>query len=181
MSHDAAVLAWLLASVVHPHACGHDAERSQSPQVCNFWLSVLPLPHTLAAALHMLHATCVARVRAWPCRVVRSCVLLRAVRSIQRGRQRSGTASRRAYPDCVADARSYARAAGLADARLICISDNYRVGRVSRSSLGGRFPSVPAVLAVAALPLLGAAVRHAACARGRHCRSCSLHVVHVHA
>ena len=68
-----------------------------------------------------------------------------------------------------------------ADARLIFISDNYRVGRASRSSLGGRFPSLPAVLAVAALPLLGAAVRHAACARGRHCRSCSLHVVHVHA
>ena len=33
----------------------------------------------------------------------------------------------------------------------------------------------------ALLPRLGAAVRHAACARGRHCRSCSLHVVHVHA
>ena len=180
MSHDAAVLAWLLVSAVHPHACGHDAERSQSPQVCNFWLSVLPLPHTLAAALHMLHATCVARVRAWPCRGAK----LRAaasVRSIQRGRQRSGTASQRAYPDCVARAWGRPASKKTADARLICIPIIIRVGRASRSSRGGRFPSVPAVLAVAALPLLGAAFRHAACARGRHCRSCSLHVVHVHA
>ena len=73
----------------------------------------------------MSHVAChvVARV----CVAVRGAKLRAAasVRSIQRGRQRSGTASRRAYPDCVADARSYARAAGLADARLICISDNY--------------------------------------------------------
>ena len=128
---------------------------------------------------------CVARVRAWPCRGAK----LRAaasVRSIQRGRQRSGTASRRAYPDCVVGCtilRAGDRPASKkpADARLICIPIIIRVGRASRNSLGGRFPSVPAVLAVAALPLLGAAVRHAACARGRHCRSCSLHVVHVHA
>ena len=77
MSHDAVVLAWLLVSVVHPHACGHGTERSQSPQVCKFWLSVLPLPHTLAehSTCHMLHAMLLL-VCAWPC-VVRSCVLLR--------------------------------------------------------------------------------------------------------
>ena len=71
------LLAWLLVSVVHPHACGHGTERSQSPQVCKFWLSVLPLPHTLAehSTCHMLHAMLLL-VCAWPC-VVRSCVLLR--------------------------------------------------------------------------------------------------------
>ena len=123
---------------------------------------------------------CCRRVRAWPCRGAKLRAA-RAVRSIHRGRQRSGTASQRAYPDCVARAWGRPASKKTADARLICIPIIIRVGRASRNSLGGRFPSVPAVLAVAALPLLGAAVRHAACARGRHCRSCSLHVVHVHA